>query len=177
MIRYAITADDALETVARNLAAGVEMIQIREKELPTRELMRLVRAALALPNPHGTKILVNSRADIALACGAGGVHLTSDAPPPSAFRPLLVGVSCHRIDEVRRAEREGAGFVVFGPVFEGKTAPVGLEGLAEACRAVRIPVLALGGVTEENAASCLAAGAGGIAGIRLFRIEPDHFRR
>jgi thiamine-phosphate pyrophosphorylase len=169
MIRYAITAGDALATAARNLAAGIEMIQIREKELGTRELMRLVRAVLALPNPHGTKILVNSRADVALACGAAGVHLTSDAPPPSAFRPLLAGVSCHRVEEVRRAEREGADFVVFGPVFPGKGQPVGLEQLGEACRSVRIPVLALGGVTKENAPACLAAGAAGVAGIRLFR--------
>ncbi len=174
MIRYAITAGDPVGTAARCLAAGVEMIQIREKQLGTRELLRVVRAVVALPNPRGTKILVNTRADVAWAAGADGVHLTSDAPPAAAFRAgrrpaLLIGVSCHTAEEVRRAEGEGADFVVFGPVFAtpGKE-PVGLGRLEEACRAARVPVLALGGLDEENIPAALAAGAAGMAGIRYF---------
>jgi thiamine-phosphate pyrophosphorylase len=179
MLRYYITDRSSLESIGRNLAAGVEMLQIREKHLPVRELAALVRAVLALPNPHETKILVNSRLDIALACGAHGVHLPSNSPPPAALRAILppgflIGVSCHHIEEVRAAEREGATFVVFGPVFHTPSKepygdPVGLEKLREACSAVRIPVLALGGINAANAAACLAAGAAGIAGISMFQ--------
>lgn len=153
------------------------MIQVREKRLSARELCRWTELVLA--SAGTAKVLVNARADVALACGAAGVHLPGDAPPPSLWRPLvppgfLFGVSCHTVEEVRRAESEGADFVLFAPVFAplSKTSPLppqGLARLAEACRAVRIPVLALGGVTWSNAPSCLDAGAAGIAGITLFR--------
>jgi thiamine-phosphate pyrophosphorylase len=150
-------------------------VQVREKDLPARELADLVRAAVAT----GARVLVNDRVDIALACGAHGVHLPSGAIAPREVRRVTpqgftVGVSCHSVEDVRLAEREGADFVVFGPVFYtaskaryGK--PQGLTKLAEAAAAVRIPVLALGGVNEENTADCLNAGAEGIAGITLFQ--------
>lgn len=194
MDRYYITARELLGgieallgAIARNLAAGVEMIQIREKDLPDRALLCLVRGALALPNPRGTRILVNGRADIALAGGAHGVHLPSDALPPRRLRAVTppnfrIGVSCHTVDEVRRAESEGADFTVFGPVFPTLSKklhgpPAGLERLAEAAAAVRIPVFALGGITLDRIPSCRAAGAAGIAGITLFQrdetIGPD----
>jgi thiamine-phosphate pyrophosphorylase len=174
--RYAITEglgpDRALAFAARNLDRGVDMIQIREKQLSAPELKTLVQRVMAMPNPHGSKILVNSHVDIALACGAHGVHLPAGQRiPPSGDLPegFLIGVSCHTREEVERAGLEGASFVVFGPVFTtGDKAPVGLQALSEAAHSVHIPVYALGGITEENAAPCIAAGAAGVAGIRLF---------
>ncbi|MEE8256730.1 MAG: thiamine phosphate synthase, partial [Acidobacteriota bacterium] len=124
----------------------------------------------------------NDRLDVAVAAGAAGVHLPAHGFPVDEVRrsypELLIGASTHNLEELRRAADGGAGFAVFGPVFEtpSKKAygpPVGLEKLAEAARAVNIPVLALGGVTLENAADCLRAGAAGLAAISLFQQSHD----
>jgi thiamine-phosphate pyrophosphorylase len=182
LIRYHITGglslDDTLDTIHRSAAAGVDWIQVREKHLPARELARWTTAILEAAAGRA-KVLVNTRVDVALACGAAGVHLPAGAPPPSAWRGLvlsgfLVGVSCHTVEEVRESEQNGADFAVFAPVFaplskRSALPPHGLARLAEAARAVRIPVLALGGITWESAPLCLEAGAAGIAGITLFR--------
>lgn len=186
MRRYYITdrgaiggVEPLLEAIQRAAAAGVEMIQIREKDLPDRELLELARRALRRTAPYGTRILVNGRPDVALAAEAHGVHFPAGSLPPRLWRMVLppgwlLGVSCHSRDEVERAEAEQADFVVFGPVFSTPSKarygpPLGLERLGEAARAVRIPVFALGGITRENAGDCIRAGAAGVAGITLFQ--------
>jgi len=194
MLRYYITdrksaggARALLDLIAANVALGVDRIQIREKDLPPRELAALVEAAVVLAAPCKTRILVNHRCDIALACGAHGVHLTSDDVPAGCVRAIAppgfeIGVSCHTIDDVRAAAEGGADFAVFSPVFytPSKAAygpPAGLEQLRKACRAATIPVFALGGVDETNAPACIAAGAAGIAAIRMFQRAAARSRR
>ena len=186
MLRYYITdrhsaggAEALLQFVERALAEGVERIQVREKDLSARDLYSLVRRILVLPNPHSTQILVNSRVDIAMAAGAQGAHLAGDSVSPRIIRAIvpekfLIGVSTHTLEELRRAETEGADFALFSPIFPvvskaGYGPAVGIGRLQEAVKAVAIPVLALGGVTRENAAACVAAGAAGIAGISMFQ--------
>ena len=181
MIRCYVTdrrtlSGSLIDAIARNLAAGIEWIQIREKDLSARALFDLVEAAGKLPNPHGSKILVNTRADVAIAAGAAGIHLPSGSPPARFWRRpgFLVGVSCHSVEEVRDAETDGADYVVFGPVFPPRsktslTAPKGLDDLRRAAEEVKIPVLALGGVTRENSDACISAGAAGVAGITIFQ--------
>jgi len=180
-----------LAKIAEGTRCGVDLIQLREKDLSTRELESLARAALRVVrenSPPGNdrgqaaRLLINSRSDVALACGADGVHLRSADISPSEVQKIwalagvparaLISVSCHSVADVARAAVEEADFAVFAPVFEKKDSPqanpAGLDGLRDACRQ-KIPVLALGGVTIENARACLAAGAAGIAAIRLFQ--------
>ena len=173
-----------LKSIARNLALGRDgeqtWVQVREKDLAPRELCALLQQVLALPRAQDCKIILNTRMDVALAAGAHGCHLPGGSSAPSVWRGIvptrfLIGVSCHSIKEVQQAGREGADYVVFGPVFApgSKISPVAPKGLAElkrAAQAVRIPVLALGGVTEENLPECMTAGAAGIAGISLFQL-------
>lgn len=174
-----LTGESLLDLIGRNLTAGVPWIQIREKHLSARALFELVEAALKLPNPHSSRIIVNTRADVAIAAGAAGVHLPSGSPAPRTWRAIapegfLIGVSCHTVDEVRSAEAEGADYALFGPVFPPLSKSTGLdarglEGLSRAAGAARIPVLALGGVTRANADACVSAGAAGVAGISMFQ--------
>jgi thiamine-phosphate pyrophosphorylase len=168
-----------IDNIARNLTDGIAWIQIREKDLSARDLFDLTRQVLSLPNPHGSIILVNTRVDVALAAGADGAHLPAGSPAPRVWRAIappgfLIGVSCHTLDEVRDAQDEGADYAVFGPIFSPRSKaaaldPRGIEGLVQAVRAVRIPVLALGGITATNAEDCVQAGAAGIAAISLYQ--------
>jgi thiamine-phosphate pyrophosphorylase len=180
VIRYAITngtaaANEAkwIARVAHCLASGVEFLQIRERDLTARRLAELARKVLTLPNPQRTRILINDRADVAIACGAQGVHLRDGSVPPEYFaRPgFTVTASCHDISGLDRTR--GADFVVLAPIFapQSKTdsrSPLGLAVLREAARISPVPVIALGGVSAETAPACIAAGAAGIAGISYF---------
>ena len=179
-----------LQRIAAAAAAGVDWIQIREKDLSGRDCGELVGKALerAASSTAGrsasTRILVNDRLDVALVERAGGVHLGENSLPLREVRRLLnadfqkseflAGVSCHSLEAARAAASGGADYLFFGPVFHtpSKAAygePQGLTRLAEVCRAVSAPVLAIGGITLENAGSCFSAGASGIAAIRLFQ--------
>ncbi len=166
--------------------AGVDYIQLREKDLSTRRLEELAgKAVAALPSGSATKLLINSRIDVALASGAHGVHLPGHYLLASEARAIfsaagkanaIVVVSTHSVAEVALAESHGADFAVFGPVFEKSGIPnaAGLQQLSAVCHrtqaaAPRMPVLALGGIRLENAAQCVAAGADGVAAIRLFQ--------
>jgi thiamine-phosphate pyrophosphorylase len=175
-LRYCITDRTPLRAIAEILLAGVDLLQIREKHLSTRELAAHVSAVLQLANPLGARILVNDRADVAMACGAHGVHLRSGSISPAVLRGIVpsgfvIGVSCHSIADIEAAE--GADFVVLAPIFEtpGKGSPLGLRYLAQAVHTTNIPVIALGGITRERIPVCLRLGAAGVAGIRLFQ-EP-----
>jgi len=171
--------DALLERIGAAFRAGVDWVQVREKRMPVRALCGLVERAARLPEKGGGKLLVNERLDVALASGADGVHLPADSLPAGAVRratprDFLVDVSCHTVEEVEAAAREGASFAVLGPIFAtpGKGPPLGVDLLRQACGRVaplRFPVLALGGVTLENAFACLEAGAAGLAAIRLFQ--------
>ncbi len=165
-----------MECSVRACSGGVSMIQVREKDLPARDLCDLVHRFLVIC-PQ-TRIIVNSRLDIALALRAHGVHLPAGSPPPSALRQacpphFLIGVSCHSIDELQMAAVDGADYAFLAPIFHpiskiSPLPPLGLDTLARACASVSIPVYALGGITELNAEACVEAGAAGVAGISLF---------
>jgi thiamine-phosphate pyrophosphorylase len=175
-----------LEKIRMAAQAGVDWIQIREKDLPVRELLTLTREAVSIADSSGRKtlVIVNDRLDIALAAAAAGVHLGSESVPardvirwcragnaPSGFR---IGVSCHTMEDASEAESAGADYVFFGPIFDTPSkrsfgAPQGISRLKDVCSAVRIPVIAIGGMNKENAAESIRAGAAGIAAIRMFQ--------
>jgi thiamine-phosphate pyrophosphorylase len=183
-----------LDRISAAANAGVDAIQLREKDLSARELVELGIGAIEIirrVNSVGasrapTRLLINSRVDVAVACAADGVHLRANDISAADARVIfaragvsapLICVSCHTVQEVSLAEGHGADFAVYGPVF-GKagdqSAAIGLSSLEAVCRKRRaaqppMPVLALGGVTVASAADCFKAGAGGIAGIRLFQ--------
>jgi len=203
--------------IRETLRTGVDMVQIRERDLPSRELTTLVEEAVSAvsdvasglavpssppPQPPGGPpstvvansggpaqqqstlqappyVLVNDRLDVALATGAGGVHLGTHSMPVAVVRqlaphPFVVGASCHSLDEALAAESGGADYLVLGPIFEtpsklGYGPPLGLDALRCVASRINIPVMALGGISVERVRPCLLAGAAGIAGIRIFQ--------
>lgn len=158
--------------------AGVDMVQIREKDLSARALMELTEQIVPVWRQFGAALLINDRADVATCAGAG-VHLTTNSIRAEVIRrifgpDMLIGASTHSLQELQEAQSGGADFVVFGPVFKTKgKQPVGLGALQEATRLAQIPVLALGGINLNNFSEALAAGARGIAGISIFTQAED----
>lgn len=195
LLNEASPLDALLHHIENAAAAGVDWIQIREKDLSARELLDLTRRAITsahgkvAPNKrHLPRIIVNDRIDVALAAGAAGVHLSAASIPPAEAVAWLrsgngpanfsVGHSCHSVADAVAAEQAGVNYIFFGPVYEtpskasfGK--PQGTGALAEVCHAVSIPVIAIGGITEANAPTCVKAGAFGIAAIRMFQQKSD----
>ena len=174
-----------LAKIAECATAGVDFIQLREKDLSTLALQELAQKAMAALGNSKAQLLISARTDVALACRAHGVHLPANDLPASEVRAIfartgigspVIGMSTHAIAEVASAEAHGADFAVFGPVFEkgGTASHAGLEQLRQACHRQEkaqppMPLLALGGITLENARQCVEAGAAGIAAIRLFQ--------
>lgn len=170
------------DKVRAAFAAGVDYVQVREKDLEAGALAALVEELRGFPEKQKTYLLVNERLDVARSCGADGLHLPADSLPVAAVRKYvgkdwIVGLACHSLEEVEQAAAEGADHVLLAPVFDTASKPgmqpMGLEKFAAICRRASIPVFALGGVSAENARSCIDAGASGLAGIRLFQQSPD----
>jgi thiamine-phosphate pyrophosphorylase len=156
------------------LGDSIDFLQIRERDLSPRELAAITRAVLRAAHPR-VRVLVNDDAGVAVACGAHGLHLRSNSIAPDRLREILppaflISVACHSVSDVVRAEQEGADVALLAPILEtpGKGPPLGLVALERAATSVRLPVLALGGITEADIPFCMSAGAAGVAGIRLF---------
>lgn len=179
-----------LSVVRAACDAGVRAIQLREKDLGDDELEEYVKRLSEITRETGAKLLVNrpggldQTTDVFLAASLGGdgFHFPETAPFPHALRSrfpeLLVGVSTHARDRAVAAATEGADFVTFGPVFDTPSkrafgAPQGLDALGDVCAACGIPVFAIGGVTPDNAAQCIDAGAHGVAAIGAVMEAPD----
>jgi thiamine-phosphate pyrophosphorylase len=170
---------NVLALVRSAIRARIPLIQLREKNLPARTLYELTRRSAEITRGTNTRLLVNDRADIARAAGADGVHLTARSLETPIIRhtfgpDLLIGVSTHSFTEAQTAHDDGADFAVFGPIFDTPSklvygTPVGIAALREAAEGLSpFPILALGGITQENAPEALHAGASGVAAIRLF---------
>ncbi|MEK7833988.1 MAG: thiamine phosphate synthase [Acidobacteriota bacterium] len=171
-----------IEAIRQAAAAGCQLIQIREKDLGARALTDFTQQAIAAARPHGAKVLVNDRLDVAIASKADGVHLRVSSLSAAEVRRVgaekglkgfLIGASTHSLAEAESAQSGGADFIVCGPVYDTQSkrefgVPLGLERFAEICRTVEIPVLALGGINPTNFRQPLESGAAGIAAISLF---------
>jgi thiamine-phosphate pyrophosphorylase len=178
-----------LERIRWAIDAGVDWIQIREKDLGAAQLAELARGAMAARGAgRRSRVIVNDRLDIAVAAGAGGVHLGRESLPVrevfswrakekvarAELADVLIGVSCHSLADARTAASDGADYLILGPVFKTPSkikfgAPLGIERLRAVCEEIQIPVLAIGGIDLENAGKCFEVGAAGIAAIRLFQ--------
>jgi len=165
------------------IAGGATAIQLRDKTAPARVLVEVGERLAVLCRARGVVFIVNDRADVAMACGADGVHVGEDDLPVAAARRLLgpakiVGASAGTVEAARRAEAEGADYLGVGAVFSTGTKAdageaIGLEALARIARAVRIPVVGIGGITVENAAAVIRAGAAGVAVVSAVVAQPD----
>ncbi len=162
------------EAVGKALEAGVKAVQLREKDMPVRGLLELAFKLRELTKKWSARLFINDRVDVALACRADGVHLGGQSMPPETVRrmpggrELIIGVSAHSMEQAAAAQSGGADFITFGPVFETPSkkaygAPLGLQKLGEAARALEVPVFAIGGIKAWNIKSVMEAGAFGAA--------------
>ena len=176
------STDRLVRLVRHAAAAGVNLVQIRERGLDDRRLLALTRAIARAVEGTAARIVVNDRVDIALAAGADGVHLRADSPPAAAVRAMvpagfLIGRSVHGEAEAIAAAGTGVDYLILGTIFPSVSKPagvpsLGLEPLARAARAVRVPILAIGGISADNVGRVAAAGAAGVAAIGLFADVP-----
>ncbi len=181
--RRRIGGRDLCEVLKQALDGGIRAVQLREKDLPGGELFRLAERLRALTLSYTARLFVNDRVDVALAVDADGVHLGQRSFSATDARRLvgkerLIGVSTHNIEEALKAERDGADFVTFGPVYHtpSKAAygePVGLEPLERVVKLLKIPVFAIGGIKKDNIREVLNAGAGGVALISAVLESPE----
>lgn len=169
-------SDGLVAAVVEAVAGGVDAVQLREKDLPPDELADLARRLRDITRGRAL-LVVNASLEVALGAGADGVHLPEDAPFPVRREGLLVGRSVHSLDAARRAEAEGADYLIAGPVYETAShaglEPAGLALIEEVSRSVRVPVLAIGGVTAERVDEVIAAGASGVVVISAVLGRPD----
>lgn len=190
MIRYLITDGSAahnlaawFENLMRSIREGVDFVQVREPELTAREVLTIVKRVCAIKG--AARVLVNDRADIAIAGSADGVHLRDGSITPAqirsiAERPMFISVSCHDLQSVAAAAQAGADLAVLAPIYpplskDATRPPLGLGVLREATR-LGAPVIALGGITEANAGACMEAGAAGVGGISLFSARGKQYQ-
>jgi len=172
-----------LEVAKAAIEGGASIIQFREKEMTTRELVETARRLKELTSQNSVPFIVNDRLDVALAVDADGVHVGQDDMPAALARQLIgpdkiLGVSASAVEEALQAEREGADYVSASPVFTTPTKPdapppTGLEGLKAIVEAVNLPVIAIGGISEENATEVMEAGVQGVAVISAVVSAPD----
>ena len=182
--RRAIGERPLVAFIGEAARAGVDLIQIRERDLDDRALVTLARDAVAAVRGTGARVIVNDRIDVALAAGAAGVHLRADSIPAGRVRAMagagfLVGRSVHHEDEAAASDAEGAcDYLIFGTVFPSSSKPpahqaAGLAALSRVCARVTVPVLAIGGISTARASDVARAGAAGVAAIQLFADAAD----
>ena len=169
-----LVRERSLESALReSVDAGVQAIQLRERDLSTRELLSLAGQIHAMTKSRGVRLIINDRVDLVQALDLDGVHLRASSLPVSVARRVLgprrlIGVSTHSVKEVQQAGDDGADYVILGPIFETPSkrefgAPLGLAALADACRRSSVPVFAIGGMTIKRIAAARDAGASGVA--------------
>jgi thiamine-phosphate pyrophosphorylase len=184
---YVITADasaaDLLRAAEAALEGGADLLQLRHKTLAARELYEVGVRLRALTARHDALLIINDHADLALACGADGVHLGQEDLEPAVvrdlpgFRDLLIGRSTHSLAQAQQAEQEGVDYIGVGPVFPTPTKPgrpaVGLDLVRQVAAQIRLPFTAIGGIDAANVPSVLDAGARAVAVVRAVSSAPD----
>lgn len=171
------------ELLHQAIVAALPAIQLRERDVPTCELLSLIEEIHALAAPRSVSLILNDRIDLVLALNLDGVHLRSDSLPVSSARRLLgpdrlIGISTHSVEEVRRANQDGADYIVFGPIFDTPSKrsfgpPLGVDLLAAVCRESTAPIFAIGGITIDRVHDVCRAGAHGVAVISALLMQED----